>query len=105
MGGLSSPCFKEFKRLFVAGFEAARQNSQIALGLVEIMMYKSRYPCFSGPRYGGRNGIIGFQRRLMLTTPEKEIRKKALSLIDQSIDSYGTWAYDKFQYMSNGYEM
>jgi len=105
MGGLESECFAEFKRMFVAGFEAARSNSQIALGLVEIMMYKSNYPCFSGPRYGGRNGLIGFQNRLMLTTPDKEIRKKALSLIEQSIDSTGTWCYDRFQLYSNGYAM
>jgi len=105
MGGLKSECFAEFKRLFVAGFEAARKNSQIALGLVEIMMYKSKYPCFSGSRYGGRNGLIGFQRRLMLTAPDKEIPKKALSLIEQSIDNRGTWAYDRFQLYSNGYAM
>ncbi len=105
MGGLDSECFKEFKRLFVSGFEAARSNSQIALGLVEIMMYKSKYPCFSGPRYGGRNGLIGFQNRLMLTTPDKDIRKKALSLIEQSIESTGTWCYDRFQLYSNGYAM
>ena len=81
MGGLSSPCFREFKRLFVSGLETARANSQIALGLVEIMMYKSKYPCFSGTRYGGRTGIINFQNRLMLKTPDKEVRRKALSLI------------------------
>jgi phosphatidylinositol 4-kinase len=105
MGGSKAECFAEFKRLFVAGFEAARKNSQIALGLVEIMMYKSNYPCFSGPRYGGRKGIIGFKRRLMLTTPDNEIRSKVLGLIQQSIDSTGTWIYDRFQLMSNGYAM
>lgn len=105
MGGLYSDCFSEFRRLFVAGFQAARENSQIALGLVEIMMYKSKYPCFSGPRYGGSNGLLGFQRRLMLTTPKSEIPRKALSLIEQSIDSTGTWIYDRFQLYSNGYAM
>jgi phosphatidylinositol 4-kinase len=105
MGGLRSECFAEFKRLFVAGFEAARANSQIALGLVEIMMYKSNYPCFSGPRYGGNKGLTGFQHRLMLGTPDRFVRKKALSLIEQSVDSTGTWAYDRFQQYSNGYAM
>mmetsp|Transcript_33204 Transcript_33204/g.38670 ORF Transcript_33204/g.38670 Transcript_33204/m.38670 type:complete len:959 (+) Transcript_33204:114-2990(+) len=105
MGGVNSKCFAEFKRLFVAGFEAARGNSQIALGLVEIMMYKSNYPCFSGTRYGGKTGIINFQNRLMLTTPDKDVRKKVLSLIDQSIGNTGTWCYDRFQLYSNGYAM
>lgn len=105
MGGLSSPCFREFKRLFVAGLETARANSQIALGLIEIMMYKSKYPCFSGPRYGGRTGLINFQNRLMLKTPERDIRRRALSLIQESLDSRGTWLYDRFQLWSNGYAM
>lgn len=105
MGGPDSECFKEFKRLFVAGFEAARANSQIATGLVEIMMYKSNYPCFSGPRYGGNRGLINFQNRLMLRTPDKDVRKKALGLIEASMGNSGTWAYDRFQLYSNGYAM
>jgi len=105
MGGTNSACFAEFKRLFVAGFEAARANSQIALGLVEIMMYKSNYPCFSGPRYGGNRALVEFQRRLMLTVPEKDVRKKALQLIYKSINHKGTWAYDRFQKFSCGYAM
>jgi phosphatidylinositol 4-kinase len=105
MGGTNSACFAEFKRLFVAGFEAARANSQIALGLVEIMMYKSNYPCFSGPRYGGNRALVEFQRRLMLTVPEKDVRKKALRLISKSINHKGTWAYDRFQQFSCGYAM
>lgn len=105
MGGTNSACFAEFKRLFLAGFEAARANSQIALGLVEIMMYKSNYPCFSGPRYGGNRALVEFQRRLMLTVPEKDVRKKALRLISKSINHKGTWAYDRFQQFSCGYAM
>jgi phosphatidylinositol 4-kinase len=105
MGGTDSACFAEFKRLFVAGFEAARANSQIALGLVEIMMYKSKFPCFSGPRYGGDKALIKFQNRLMLRTPDEDVRKKALGLIEASMLHYGTWAYDRFQLYSNGYAM
>lgn len=105
MGGPDSSCFAEFKRLFVAGFEASRANSQIALGLVEIMMYKSKYPCFSGPRYGGNKAVINFQNRLMLHTPDEDVRKKALGLIEASMQHYGTWAYDRFQLYSNGYAM
>lgn len=105
MGGSSSPCYLEFQRLFVAGFEAARANSQIAIGLVEIMMYKSNYPCFSGSRYGGDKGLIRFQNRLMLHVPTKEIRQKALALIRTSKNHSGTWLYDRFQKYSNGYAM
>jgi phosphatidylinositol 4-kinase len=82
MDGLNSECFKEFQRLFVAGFQAARKSSQIALGLVEIMMYQSNYPCFSGSRYGGGVAMERFQKRLMLSVPDQQIPYRALRLIE-----------------------
>ncbi|KAL3939314.1 MAG: hypothetical protein SGBAC_005936 [Bacillariaceae sp.] len=105
LGGLKDPCYKEFERLFVEGFKAARANSQIAIGLIEIMMYQSNYPCFSGSRYGGGKSLRRFEKRLMLNVAEKQIEKKALGLIRTSYDHWGTNAYDKFQKWSNGYEI
>ena len=103
MGGPKSECFAEFKRLFVAGFEAARANALVALGLVEIMMYKSNYPCFSGSRYGGGVTLKRFEERLMLHDPDSKVKKFALHLIDASMDNTGTHLYDLFQQHSNGY--
>lgn len=105
MGGAESECFKEFQRLFVAGFEAARANSQIALGLVEIMMFKSNYPCFTGARYGHGVSLKRFEERLMLNKKDNKIRKHALRLIKDSIEHTGTYLYDRFQKYSNGYAM
>ena len=81
MGGTRSECYKEFERLFVAGLEESRKNAQIALGLVEIMMYKSNYPCFSGWRYGGETAIKGFEKRLFLHTRDDQVKRRALRLI------------------------
>jgi hypothetical protein len=72
---------REFKCMFVAGFNEARNNSQIALGLVEIMMFKSNYPCFSGFRYGHGVAIKRFERRLMLHTRDDRVEKKAVGLV------------------------
>jgi phosphatidylinositol kinase/protein kinase (PI-3 family) len=105
MGGSGSECFKEFQRLFAAGFEAARANSQIALGLVEIMMFKSNYPCFTGARYGHGVSLKRFEERLMLNKKDGKIRKYALRLIRDSIEHTGTYLYDRFQKYSNGYAM
>ena len=102
IGGIGSECFKEFQKLFVDGFKAARANSLTALGLVEIMMYKSNYPCFTGTRYGGGVSLKRFEKRLMLDVPDNKIEKKALKLIKQSIEHQGTKVYDVFQYYSNG---
>lgn len=102
MGGIGSPCFKQYEELVVAGFKEARKNSQIALGLVEIMMYKSRYPCFTG-KYGNGISLKRFEKRLMLGVPDSQIEKRAKALITLSYDHWGTNAYDSFQQWSNGY--
>ena len=105
MGGVGSECYKEFERLFVAGFEEARRNYQIALGLVEIMMFKSNYPCFSGSRYGNGKALIRFEKRLMLDVPDKKVQKRALKLIKRSKQHVGTYLYDLVQNATNGYAM
>jgi len=105
MGGVHSECYKEFQRLFVAGFEECRKNSQIALGLVEIMMYKSNYPCFTGWRYGNGIALERFEKRLMLRVPDKHVKRKALGLIRKSRRNFGTYLYDVFQNKTNGYAM
>lgn len=102
MGGLDSECYKEYERLVVQGFIEARKSSQIALGLVEIMMYKSRYPCFTG-KYGNGISLKRFEQRLMLHVPDSQIEKRAKALITRSYDHWGTNAYDGFQKWSNGY--
>jgi phosphatidylinositol 4-kinase A len=105
MDGLGSECYAEFERLFVAGLLEARKNSQIALGLVEIMMFKSNYPCFTGSRYGNGKALTRFEKRLMLRVPDDKIKNKALGLIRKSRQHYGTYLYDKFQKATNGYAM
>ena len=103
MGGPRSKCFQEFKRLFVAGFKEARKNAQLALGLVEIMMYKSNFPCFSGKRYGNGIALPRFQQRLMIWTPDRLVEREALRLVNRARGHYGTILYDHFQKATNGY--
>jgi phosphatidylinositol 4-kinase A len=105
LGGLKSECFEEFRSMFVKGFMEARKNSLIALGLVEIMMYKSNYPCFTGSRYGNGVALKRFEKRLMLHVPDGQAERIAHGLIDKSIDNFGTWFYDWFQHVDNGYAM
>ena len=80
MDGVNSECYKEFKTLFVKGFIEARKNSLIALGLVEIMMYKSRYPCFTG-RQGHGLALKKFEKRLLMDVPESQVERRAEELI------------------------
>jgi phosphatidylinositol 4-kinase len=103
MGGFESDVYKEYERLFVDGFKQARLNSQIALGLVEIMMYKSNYPCFEGSRYGNGVSLRRFEKRLMLNVPDRLVDRRAKALITKSYCHWGTGLYDSFQQYSNGY--
>lgn len=103
MDGMDGECYKEFVGLFVKGLQAARKNSQIALGLVEITMFQSNYPCFSGVRYGNGVSLQRFEKRLMLDVPDDKVEMRAKHLIDLAGDHWGTRAYDKFQHWSNGY--
>lgn len=103
MGGVGSDSYNEFCKLFVEGMMEARNKCQIALGLVEIMMYQSNYPCFSGHRYGGGKALKGFRERLMLDVPDDKVESRALSLIARAHNHWGTRAYDAFQQWSNGY--
>lgn len=102
MGGPRSKCFQEFKKLFVAGFKEARKNAQLALGLVEIMMFQSNFPCFSGWRYGGGIALTRFQQRLMIWTPDRLVEREALRLVNRARGHYGTYVYDCFQKATNG---
>jgi phosphatidylinositol 4-kinase len=81
MGGPQSTCYKEFRELFVKGFLEARKNSLIALGLVEIMMYKSRYPCFRG-KHGHGVALKKFEKRLMLQVPDSRVEARVEELIE-----------------------
>jgi len=103
MGGENGEAYKEFQKLFVEGMMEARNKCQIALGLVEIMMYQSNYPCFSGRRYGSGQALRGFRERLMLDVPDNKVEAKAKALITKARDHWGTRAYDSFQQWSNGY--
>lgn len=103
LDGYGSPKFEEFENLFLAGFKAARSSSQVALGLVEIMMYRSNYPCFTGFRYGGSVALTRFRERLMLhVKDEAEIDKRVRALIRNAHDHWGTNFYDHFQKWTNG---
>ena len=94
---------RQFENLFLQGFKAARSSSQVALGLVEIMMYRSNYPCFTGFRYGGSVALTRFRERLMLhVKDEADIDRRVRKLIGNAHDHWGTNFYDRFQKWTNG---
>ncbi|KDO24207.1 hypothetical protein SPRG_10636 [Saprolegnia parasitica CBS 223.65] len=100
LGGVQSPMFAKFVQLFAAGFVALQRNAEKILTLVEIMMHKSTFPCFTN-----RDVLKDLQRlreRFAESLPLDAAVKHALKLVKLSYKNKWTKRYDKFQKLTNG---
>lgn len=66
--------------------------------LIDIMQFKSRFPCFKHQR----DTVHAFRKRHFLHLAEPALRRKAASLVQNAIDHTGTYLYDLFQYKTQG---
>ncbi|KAI0670281.1 kinase-like protein [Trametes maxima] len=97
LGGLDSPAYREFRKLFHEGFEAARKHCDRIVTLVELMQKDSSLPCFAA--FGEQTASIlrdRFQQGLTQVAVEEHVQR----LIDASLGSNWTRLYDSFQYYS-----
>ena len=100
MGGADSALFREkFVGMCTDALLAARRQADTLVSLVEITMRKSSLPCFEG---AGLAPLQGLRERLLLGQPDSAVRPHVEKLIALSHGSAGTWAYDRFQKVSNG---
>ncbi|RPB22256.1 hypothetical protein L211DRAFT_789123 [Terfezia boudieri ATCC MYA-4762] len=100
IGGQSSERFQQFRQLCKQSFQALRKRSDVLVDLVEMMGRESRMPCFlSGVGYATTCLRQRFQ--LQLSEQEAEVFVDD-HLINKSLGSYYTRAYDAFQYRSQG---
>ncbi|KAI8998542.1 kinase-like protein [Trametes punicea] len=97
LGGLDSPAYREFRKLFKEGFEAARKHCDRIVTLVELMQKDSTLPCFAA--FGEQTASVlrdRFQQGLTQTAVEDYVQR----LIDTSLGSNWTRLYDSYQYYS-----
>lgn len=100
LGGPDSPLFTDtFPRLCTAAFRAARRHSETLLSLIELTSLNSGLPCFRGSPSAAVEGV---RQRLALHLNERELQTFVEGLVTVSYSSAKTWAYDRFQYLSNG---
>lgn len=92
--------FEQFTDAFADALVAARSIVEEVSTLIEIMQYKSRFPCFVAQR--NKDVVRPFRARHFLRLPEDQLRAKARQLVRKSIDHYGTYLYDLFQYKTQG---
>lgn len=87
----------EFKKLFIQGFLAMRNNHKKLLRIMEICMNNPKY------KFLDFTAIDAFKKRLNTDLSNRELEDFIISLIDWSIKSTTTGLYDSYQYFSNGY--
>lgn len=99
MGGLDSPGYQYFKRLFKEGFEAARKHSDSLITIVELMQKDSKLDCFA---LFGEQTAHHFRERFALGLTTQAVDTYLERLIVTSTGSNYTRLYDTFQYYSQG---
>ena len=101
MGGTRSPLFTEFVTLFCCGFLALKYHAETFITLVEVTAEGSSFPCFEGR---DPNTVVAeLRERFCLGLESTEaIVMRALELISEAINSYGTRNYDIFQNYTQG---
>ncbi|KAF8466658.1 kinase-like domain-containing protein [Kalaharituber pfeilii] len=100
IGGQNSERFQQFRALCKQSFQALRKRADDLIDLVEMMGRESRMPCFaSGVAYATMQLRERFQLKLSEQEAETFVDEY---LINKSLGSYYTRAYDAFQYRSQG---
>jgi len=100
MGGYKSPCYKEYCRLCVTGFLAARQHHRKIMMLVEMTMEgkgKKVLPCLQG----GQQVLDALLARFHLDWSNEECEKFVYELIEEARGSWRTLVYDAYQLILN----
>ncbi|KAG1697543.1 hypothetical protein DVH05_015986 [Phytophthora capsici] len=100
LGGVSSPLFAEFAQLVALGLLAAQRQAERVVGLVEIMMHNSTFPCFLG-RDVSRD-LQKLRSRFLLHYSMEKTVEAVVKMIRVSYKNKWTKRYDQFQKITNG---
>lgn len=99
LGGVDSPAFLEFRKLFHEGFIAARKHCDRIITMVELMQKDSSMACFAA---FGDQTAAQLRDRFQPSLTHSLIGEYIDRLIDSSLNSNWTRLYDSFQYYSQG---
>ncbi|KAF8590602.1 kinase-like protein [Ramaria rubella] len=97
LGGIDSDPFREFKRLFREGFEAARKHCDRIITIVELMQKDSALPCFAA---FGDQTADNLRERFQPALTHSLVGEHVDRLIVTSLGSAWTRLYDSYQYYS-----
>lgn len=100
MGGYNSPCYKQYSRLCVKAFLAARRHYKEVIALIQMTAEgkgKKVIPCL----YDGPKVISDFTERLKLDLDEDQCQEFVLNLIEEARGSWRTIVYNAYQLILN----
>jgi len=97
LGGVDSEHYREFKRLFKDGFEAARKHCDRIVTIVELMQKDSSMPCFAAL---GEQTAVQLRERFQQGLTHSLVAEHVEKLIETSLGSSWTRLYDSYQYYS-----
>jgi len=89
---------RTFEAAFGDAMVAAATTVDEAATLVEILQFRSTFPCFVHAPHAVRD----FRRRHHAHLDEAGLRAKAKALVRRSANHAGTYLYDVFQRKTNG---
>ncbi|KZT26458.1 kinase-like protein [Neolentinus lepideus HHB14362 ss-1] len=95
LGGVDSEYFREFRRFFREGFEAASKHCDSIITLVELMQKDSSLPCFAAL---GEQTANQLRERFQPALTHSLVQEHVDRLIDTSLGSNWTRLYDSYQY-------
>lgn len=100
LGGVGSPLFGEFVRLFALGMLTAQRHADQITTLVEIMMQNSTFPCFKDRDV--MRELHKLRARFLPNCSPEETVKACAKMVQVSYRNKWTKRYDQFQKLTNG---
>ncbi|EOD13269.1 phosphatidylinositol-4-kinase [Emiliania huxleyi CCMP1516] len=101
MGGVGSAGYEAYAQGCVEAMVAAHRHADVILTMVEIAGTGSRYPCFQQTPL--RKVLARLRKRLYVGHTEAQVRDEFKRVIETAREHKGTYYYDYFQKLQQGY--
>jgi phosphatidylinositol 4-kinase len=99
IGGKDKGLFQYYKALMLLGFLELRRNNEQIFDMIKIMIQtNTNLPCFAG----GEKVIQELNNRFVFNINDKNCDGFIDKLVIDSLDSWSTIHYDKYQKLTNG---
>jgi len=102
-GGRGSPLWDAFVSSFVDGLQAIQQHHELIMRDVEVIAAcGARFPFLTRTTLPRMRILKLLRHRFKLWKSPQQLRRYALTLIDEAYDNFWTHMYGKFQLLTNG---